>query len=272
MPTLEVSGAKLHYETFGTGPLLLLIHGGNGHESLFHPIAKVLQAHYTVICYARRGWSQSVLVGKQDFASRLSTDADDAQKLIAHLSAGPAAVFGSSSGAIVGQELLIRHPKSVKILIAHEPPSFSVLPQEYQDQGKGLIRHVYETYRAHGIEEAMQVFTSGLSKGGDAAAMRHGMNPLRGDEVRANLLFWFEFEIQQYPGSELDLVKLEAQKEKYVAAVGEESVGGPIGGPIAVIAKKIGKELSEFPGGHVAYLTDPERFSEKMVEIIGKTV
>jgi pimeloyl-ACP methyl ester carboxylesterase len=272
MPTLEVPGAKLHYETFGTGPLLLLIHGGNGHEAIFHPIAKILQAHYTTVCYERRGWSQSILVGKQDFANRLSTDADDAQKLIAHLSSGPAAVFGSSSGAIVGQELLIRHPESVKIMIAHEPPSFSVLPQEYQDQGKGLIKHVYETYRAHGTEEAIRVFTSGLSKGGDAATMRQGWDPLRGNEVRANLMFWFEFEIQQYPGSELDLDKLKAQKDKYVAAVGEDSIGGPISGPISVIANTFGKELSKFPGGHVGYLTDPELFCEKLVEILGETM
>jgi pimeloyl-ACP methyl ester carboxylesterase len=222
MPTLEVSGAKLHYETFGNGPILLMIHGGNGEESIFHTIAKILKAHYTVVCYERRGWSQSIHVGKQDFANRLSIDADDARKLISHLSTGPAAVFGSSSGAIVGQELLIRHSESVKILIAHEPPSFSVLSQEYQDQGNGLTKHVYETYRAHGIEEAISVFTSGLSKGDDAATMTQGMSPAKGDELRANLMFWFEFEIQQYPASELDLDKLRVQKEKYVAAVGRK--------------------------------------------------
>jgi pimeloyl-ACP methyl ester carboxylesterase len=32
-------------------------------------------------------------------------------------------VFGSSSGAITGLELLVRHPERIRLLIAHEPPA-----------------------------------------------------------------------------------------------------------------------------------------------------
>ena len=35
--------------------------------------------------------------------------------------------------------------------------------------------------------------------------MRRCMDPARGDEVRANSSFWFEFELRQYPGSVVDL-------------------------------------------------------------------
>lgn len=109
MPVLKVPGANLHYTTFGTGPPLLLIPGADGRGSIFHPLAKTLLFQFKVICYDRRGYSQSFLTGKQDLTNRLNTDADDAQKLIAHVFTSSAYVFGTSSGAIVAQTLLARH-------------------------------------------------------------------------------------------------------------------------------------------------------------------
>ncbi|KFY91456.1 hypothetical protein V498_05459 [Pseudogymnoascus sp. VKM F-4517 (FW-2822)] len=96
MPDLHVNGAKLYYETFGSGPLLLLIPGADGRGTVFHDTAKYLSSHFTVACWDRRGFSQSLLIGVQDFADRLSVDADDACALIQHLSDRPAFVFGTS--------------------------------------------------------------------------------------------------------------------------------------------------------------------------------
>jgi pimeloyl-ACP methyl ester carboxylesterase len=273
MPSLDVPGASLYYEALGKGPLLLLIPGADGRGSVFHPIAQRLAAHFTVICWDRRGYSRSYLKGAQDFADRLITDAHDAFRLIRHLSpeqakSTKAVVFGTSSGAIVAQSLLLRHPDCVERLVIHEPPAFNVLPAEFQRQGAGLINHIYDVYRANGPIEAMRVFTEGLSEGKDAQMMRECMNHERSDEIRANSLFWFEFELRQYPLSEVDLDGIRRAGEKIVPAAGIDSGDGPGVGPIAVIAKVVGKDIARLPGGHVGYMTDPEDWAQAFCGLV----
>ncbi|KAK7432508.1 hypothetical protein QQZ08_001073 [Neonectria magnoliae] len=76
MPELTVPEAVLYYEIFDTkGPLLVLI---PGRGRVLHPAAEFLAANFTVAYWDRRGYSQSLVVGQQDFESRLQTDADDA--------------------------------------------------------------------------------------------------------------------------------------------------------------------------------------------------
>lgn len=269
MPTLPVPGATLHYETFGSaGPLILLIPGANGTGNIFHTLAQHLAGRATVVCYDRRGYSRSHLVGKQDFERRLQTDADDAARLIGHLSPdGTAAVFGSSSGAIVALELLVRHPGCVSTLVAHEPPSFSVLPEDLRAQATGLISGIYETYRAHGPETAMELFTSSLSNGQEGELMRRAMDVTRHD-TRANCLFWFEFELRQYTRATVYLEALAGGKEKLVLVAGEESLGPGLG-PVGIIAKEVGREVKRVVGGHLGYVTAPEAFAEVLFELLG---
>lgn len=268
MPSLSVPGASLHYETFGSeGPLLLLIPGANGTGDIFHALARHLAARFTVVCYSRRGYSQSHLVGKQDFERKLQTDADDAAKLIEHLSKdGRAVVFGSSSGAIVALELLVRHPGCISTLVAHEPPSFSVLPEDPRAQATGLINGVYETYRAHGPETAMELFASALSEGPEGEMMRGAMDGRR-DDVRANCLFWFEFELRQYTRAAVDIEALAGVKERLVLVAGEESLG-PGAGPVEGIARGVGKDVKRVAGGHLGYVTAPEAFAGGLLGLL----
>lgn len=85
MSYLEVPDARLYYETRGAGPLMLLIPGANGDANGFAPFADELAGDFTVVTYDRRGYTRSVLDGAQDYAHRLQTDADDARRLIGHL-------------------------------------------------------------------------------------------------------------------------------------------------------------------------------------------
>lgn len=71
MPFLNLSNAKLHYDTFGNGPLLLCIPGADGRGAVFHDAARHLSRSFTVVCYDRRGYSQSQHIGAQDFKNRL---------------------------------------------------------------------------------------------------------------------------------------------------------------------------------------------------------
>ena len=270
MPELNVPGAILHYEKFGSdGPLLVLIPGAQGCGSIFHSAAKSLATHFTVVCYDRRGCSKSFLDGKQDFQKRLQTDADDTQRLIVHLSPnGTAAVFGTSSGAIVAQQLLASHPECVTKLISHEPPSFSILPMEFQQQAYGLINHIYDIYRAHGPDTAMEVFSSRLSEGPEASMMQTAMDAKCGDEVRANTMFWFEFELRQYTSAPVDVEGLVKSKEKLILVVGADSGEGPMMGVLKTIAEQVSREVQRISGGHLGYMLKPEEWAEDVVELL----
>ena len=272
MPELTVPGAVLYYEIFGSGkPLFVFIPGADGRGSVFHPAAKVLATYFTTVCWDRRGYSQSHLVGEQDFQHRLQTDADDAHRLIRYLSPDlGATVFGTSSGAIVAQQLLSSHPLSVSKLISHEPPAFSLLPHDKQVQARSLIEHIYTTYRFHGAETAMHVFTSGLSEGPEAAIMRAAMDATRGDEIRANCMFWFEFELRQYTGFEVDVEGLRREKQKLVLVAGEKSGNGPSVAPIKALGDALQMEMLSIPGGHLGYVVDPAAFVRGVLDIFGR--
>lgn len=268
MPFIELLNAKLHYEIFGTGPLLLCISGADGRGAVFHDVAKYLSRSFSVVCYDRRGYSQSQHVGAQDFKNRLSVDADDAGALITHLSTEPATVFGTSSGAIVATQLLIQHPDIVHTVVAHEPPAFALLPEQFRAQASGLVEHIYNLYREQGVQAAMEVFSGSLSTGEDGARMRFCMDPTRGDEIRANSMYWFEFELRQYTSASMDVEGIIAEKSKYIPVAGSTSGDGPGVGPISVLAGILGKEVVRLPGGHISYMYDSEVFADALVALL----
>ena len=268
MPTLPLPGVDLHYEITGSGPLLLCIMGAQGCGSAWHPLARALSSIYTVAYYDRRGFSASTITGPQNYANRLSTDADDAAALIAHLSPDvPATVIGNSSGAIVALNLLLKHPDRVLKLVCHEPPAFGALPPAQAAFGRQVVEHIYDVYRKSGTIAAMEAFTGGLAVGEEEGVlMRSTMHPGTSHEVRANAQFWFEFELRQYPMSKVDIEGLVALKEKVVPAAGVAS-GNEVGvAPIACIAGALGKEMLKLPGGHVGFVTDPEAWAKEFLE------
>ncbi|KAH0268629.1 alpha/beta-hydrolase, partial [Aureobasidium melanogenum] len=267
MPILNVQGANLHYEILGSGQPLLLITGAGGNGSAWHPAAQHLSQHYTTICYDRRNHSASTITGPQDYSNRLDTDASDAACLIKHISSsGKAIVVGNSSGAIVAMHLLLNHPDCVDMLVSHEPPAFGALPPEFRAKGEAIINHIYDRYRTSGPIAAMEEFTSSLFMGSESELICELMHPAISHEFRANCLFWFEFELRQYPCSDVDVAGLVKLKEKLVPAAGIDSGDGVGVAPIAAIAAATGRDILRLPGGHIGFMTQPQKWSEALAK------
>lgn len=266
---LDVPGASLYYETKGTGPLLLMIPGANGTTSSFIPVSQYLSKQFTVVLYDRRGFSRSKLVGEQDYDRRLETDADDASRLIQHLSDQPAFVLGSSSGAIVSLKLLLRHPSLVRVLIPHEPPAVSLLGEPDASNWKAFFREVYDTYRQEGVQQGMQKFAARLMNEQEAANLKQRVAPNSGDEDAArNYVYWFEHELRQYSSATFDVTALAGFRERLVILGGKESchqLPYQIG---KVLAEKLGLEVVEVPGGHVGYASHAEQFAQDLVRTL----
>lgn len=262
MGFLDVPGAQLAYETRGSGPLLLMIPGATGTGGAFTMVADALGAHYTVATYDRRGFSRSHLTGTQDEARRLETDANDVQRLIAHLSDEPAIVFGSSSGGIVALEVLARHSSVVRTLIAFEPPAMRLLPdgQQWVD----FFFQVYDIYRQAGTESALACFREHAFALSDQQIMAQAATRKDPETRRADTIYWFEWELRHYPAVALDWVVLSAQADRIVPAAGEVSRGYPCHEATVALGKQLGRNVLELPGGHVGYVAHPAAFARTL--------
>ncbi len=266
MSVLDVPGATLNYQVVGSGPLLVLIPGANGEHGIYQNLAHALADKYTVLTYDRRGFSESFLTDAQDYAHRLQTDADDVQRLIAHLSTEPAIVFGSSSGAIVALQVLVRHPDAVRLLLAHEPPVVKMLPDgEQRVSGMNVI---YDIYRTSGIIAARQVFSEKIIGAADRAAMSVAPDARRGPFTMANATYWFERECREYPIADLDLDTLATHADKLVVLGGRASAGDMANRTARALAEKLGLEMVDVPGGHVGYVSASTEFAPELAAIL----
>ncbi|HEY3687643.1 MAG TPA: alpha/beta hydrolase [Streptosporangiaceae bacterium] len=275
--TLDVPGATLYYEARGTGPVLLMIPGGSGDLAPYATVAAALADRRTVVAYERRGFSRSTLdrpLTPDDDATRVATDADDAARLLAHLADAPADVFGSSSGAVVALDLMARHPETVRLLLPHEAPVLTLLPD--RDDLAKMLDGVYGTYLASGVGPAMAEF--------GAAVFGHAGSPAPGGgagggapspemaemaaRVQVNLPFWMEHELRTYPRYPVDADALRAVADRIVPLCGHDSRGQFPYRANAAVADLLARPVTETPGGHVGYITHPDTFPPALAEAL----
>jgi pimeloyl-ACP methyl ester carboxylesterase len=269
MPTLTLPDVNLDYSTVGSGPHLLLIPGAPGNRVVFKNAVEPLSKHFTVTTYDRRGYSKSIMIGPQDYPKRLAADAADAAALITHLSGDEGAfVFGSSSGAIVAQQLLLRYPTVVRKCISHEPPSLAVFAD--REKAADIFQNViYPLYRAQGPSPALNMFFTLLPEDErNAAAELVPCGLAATPEMRGDIVTWFERELVSYPKSDLDIEALKTEKDKFVGCVGTLSKGTLGGAPIEMLSTQIGCAFHEVKGGHIGFYTYPQEFTDTLLRIL----
>ena len=263
--TLKVPGAALHYEVLGTGPVLLLIPGGPADSSVFASIRGVLSERYTVVTYDPRGLSRSTFDGEpQDIT--VQTFADDAHRLLAAIDTEPAYVLGSSGGALVGFELVSRHPEQVRALVAHEPPLARLLDED--DEDVALWLGVHDTYRSEGVGLAMVQFlaAAGLAQGGSRPPADA---PPEASEAMAQALRNPDFFLGHMwlPMTDYapDIPRLRSLP--VAVAVGETSEGQLAYRSAVALAKQLGKEPAFYPGDHGGFRSHPRAFADRLDEV-----
>ncbi|MFC4013799.1 alpha/beta fold hydrolase [Nonomuraea purpurea] len=268
MTTLSVPGADLYYEVGGAGPVLLMLPGGGGDAAVFDVVAGSLGAHFTLLTLDPRGYSRSRLDSPHSVDQRVEVQSEDARLLLDAVSPDrPAYVFGGSSGAIVGLDLLARHPSRVRRLVAHEPPSFAVLPDAAEQLA--FVQDVHRLFREEGLAAASARFVAGI--GGTMKGMPSPATP-RAEEMTARLManapIMMEHELRQFTSHVPDLAALGRVADKLVLAAGRESRGHLPYRPAAVLAQRLGIELVEFPGAHSGFTDEPEQFAKQLVEVL----
>lgn len=264
MSVLQVPGARLYYETFGSGPPLLMISGAVGTGDIFRPVAAELAAHAAVTIYDRRGFSRSELDRSPDAANRLGADADDVRRLADEVAGGPVTILGISSGGVVALEAVTRYPDAVRGAVVFEPPVMRLLP----DSGSLLafLTEVYDTYQSAGPQVALRTFRERMFTDSDRQFLAgfHERPTGASEQVRANAVHWFEYELRQYPAVEFDAHVLAERADRIIPAAGRESTGYPCLRAAEALAAAIGRPLSDLPGGHLGFVTRPEEFAREL--------
>jgi pimeloyl-ACP methyl ester carboxylesterase len=117
---VEANGARIYHEVRGSGPPVLFVAGSTGGAGHFERVARLLSDEFAIVTYDRRGNSRSPRPEGWESTS-IEEQSEDAAKLMEALGIARAAVFGTSGGAIIVLDLVIRHPELVRGAIVHEP-------------------------------------------------------------------------------------------------------------------------------------------------------
>src|ERR687898_949012 len=254
---LEANGAKIHHEVRGSGPSVLFIAGATGDSGHFERVAEILSDEFTVVTYDRRANSRSP---RPDGWEETSTEeqSEDAAKLIEDIDLAPIAIVGSSVGAIIGLDLVIRHPDLLRGAILHEPPMTAGMsnPEEVM----GAIQQVVE---------------GGMQGGGPRGGCETFFRFVAGDEAFENLDPHLRERMlvngETFLGTEMGAFEPYRPDEAVLAAV-EVPVRVMIGTESAPffaesarwLADRTNVELENLPGGHTPYFDRPDEMANTL--------
>ncbi|NEB78531.1 alpha/beta hydrolase [Streptomyces sp. SID14478] len=266
---LTVSGANLHYEVRGRGPLLLISQSGEGDAGRSVDLVDRLVDRFTVVTYDRRGLSRSVIdEPAQDVT--LTQHADDVHRLLAELTDEPALMLGCSMGAAIGLHLAVRHSAQLSTLVAHEPVSPALLPADRRARHVRELTDLQDVYRDGGLRAAFPEMARVLGIDPVHQETEPGLTPIPLTPQRAaNFAFFIERDFTAVVDAELDLAALAASPVRIVPATGRATADGVFDRHCALELGRIrGEQVQVFPGGHNGNTTHPRAYADKLVEVL----
>ncbi|HZN15987.1 MAG TPA: alpha/beta hydrolase [Acidimicrobiales bacterium] len=258
--TLEVPGAVLRYDVRPSdpagGPVLVMIGSPMGAAG-FTSLATYLTDH-TIVTYDPRGADRSERTDP-DLEVTPDVHAADVKAVIDAVGGGPVDMFASSGGAVNALALVAEHPNLVRTLVAHEPPSVSLLPDA--NEALAGCGAVFETYQQRGFGAGMAHFIALVSLRGpvpaDFAAQpppdpaTFGM-PTEDDGTRNDLMLGSN--ILTVTGFRPDVDTLRSVSTRIVVGVGADSNGEIAHRGGLAVAELLGSRPVEFPGDHGGFL------------------
>lgn len=264
--SLDVPGARLHYEVRGQGPLLLVI-GSPMAAAEFAPLAHALATDHTVVTYDPRGFADSP-VDDPEGPSNPDLRADDVAAILDALGAPSADVFGSSGGAVTGLALVTRHPDRVGTLVAHEPPLLELLP-DAQAQ-RAATADIVETFRADGLQAAWMKFM--VNAGFDVAAFGSDADgppePANPEQALAEGARFFLHDLVPTTQYVPDFEALRASGSRIVVGLGAESGHLLTQRTSVAVAQRLGVDTTEFPGDHGGFMGAPAAFADRLRQLL----
>ncbi len=112
---LYLPDVRIHYRLFGSGPLVVLLHGLGSSGADWYAVIHDLQNDFRLLLIDLRGFGSSSLARSGDY--RIARMADDVVQLFNHTGLQSAHVVGLSLGGCVALQLAISAPQLVDHLV-----------------------------------------------------------------------------------------------------------------------------------------------------------
>lgn len=262
MPTVGVNGIQLYYERRGRGAPVLFIQGATGDGGTFTQVAEFLADEFTIVTYDRRGNSRSPRPAGWTTTS-VDEQADDAAALIRALGLAPAMVFGTSGGAVILLDLLLRHPEVLRGALVHEPPLLAVMPGGVE-LGAQFQLMTEQALARGGPRGAIELFLR--AEAGDANFEQ--LDPVLRERMLGNSELLFFTELEPFVTYVPDASALSQVRVPVCALAGVEhrdadfAHGGYEYAAAQWVADQVGTDLIELPGAHAPYLDRPRELAD----------
>ncbi|AFU01148.1 alpha/beta fold hydrolase [Nocardia brasiliensis] len=280
---LQTPGADITYDVFGPlpttdrrPPLFLIAQpmDASGFRALREQFPE-----RTVITYDPRGLGRSV---RKDGRVEHEPDeqAGDVHAVIEVLGAGPVEMFASSGGGVTALALVAAYPGDVTVLVVHEPPLLTLLPDA--EAAARARQAMHDIYLAEGFGAGMAAFITMTSWEGEYTDDYFAQSPpdpamfgipAQDDGSRDDpLLSDRAWAVSDYRP---DLAALTAAPTRVVIAVGEESANTCTGRAAIATAEMLGQQATVFPSHHggfmdgeFGYAGKPEAFAATLREVL----
>jgi pimeloyl-ACP methyl ester carboxylesterase len=250
MPKLNRDGVNIHYETHGSGPVLLLTHGYSATSQMWEGQIAPLSKDHTLVIWDMRGHGHTDYPADQNAYSEEATVADMAA-LLDRVGAKTAIVGGLSLGGYMSLAFYRRHPERVRaLLIIDTGPGFK------KDEAR-------EAWNANAMSRADKLDKEGLAtlKSGSAERARATHRDATGlaNAARGMLTQRDSGVIESLPTVKVpSLVIVGADDTPFIAA--SDYMAAKIPG-----AKKVVIPAA----GHASNIDQPKAFNEAVLGFVG---
>jgi pimeloyl-ACP methyl ester carboxylesterase len=258
-----VGGTRLFYEVNGTGPAVILIHGGQMDSRMWDDQFAVLAKQFTVIRYDVRGYGGSFQ------PDQLYSDADDLAGLLDYLQLKNAHVVGLSLGGRVAIDFALAHPKRVNSLTLAGPGLAGYEPP-HSEEADVRMWNLVKAARDDGPEKVTELW---LEDPFMAPAMEQPRLVRRLQRLaRENAHCWLGNPVLQRSPSPLAAKRLNEIKVPTLLIVGNRDVP-QIQATIETLEKGISgsKKVVIKGAGHMVNMEKPEEFNEALLAFLGKS-
>ncbi len=262
---LRVAGATIHFEVRGSGPAVMVA-GCPMDAAAFGPLADRLATTRTVITTDPRGINRSTV---DDIDQDVSPEmlADDLAHLLVHVDAGPAAVFGSSGGAVSALAFAIARPDLIHTVVAHEPPLDELLDE--RDRLRVETQDIVTTYLGGDPVGAWAKFLAQADITLTDEEMAAGWPQEPDPQAIADERFFFAHTLRPTTWWQPDIGALRNGAPQIIVGIGEASAGQSCERTSNALATQLGLTPVAFPGGHIGFVESPDDFADRLGEVFG---
>jgi 3-oxoadipate enol-lactonase len=257
----ELNGARLYYESQGSGQPLVLVHGFTLDTRMWDDQVAPFSRRYQVIRYDIRGHGRSSLPGRDSY-----DHIADLKGLLDYLGVEQAHLVGLSWGAAIVTEFALAHPAMASALVVVDPVLWG-FPWSV-DYGASLNR-IWEVGKTEGVEAAKALWLAHpmFAPALEQAAVAGKLLRIVGDYPGWSWQHDDPASYSEPPAAQ----RLEEITTPTLAVVGERDVPDFHAITGAMSQRIPGARKVVLPGvGHMSNMEDPHGFNEAVLSFLDR--